>query len=121
MDITNTEAYYLEKENTGKHYPCRFTMEYWEKDKSYRFLKSKRKHLVSPLADFGCGHGPLSILTARFGLSVTAFDCIEDNIDNGNRLKTPDDTVEFVQCFLSDIPVPDNSFASGVCKQVLEH
>ncbi|MFW6255143.1 MAG: class I SAM-dependent methyltransferase, partial [Chitinivibrionales bacterium] len=76
---------------------------------------------MSPVADFGCGHGPLSILTARFGLSVTAFDCIEDNINNGNRLKTLDDRVEFVQCFLTDIPAADNSFASGVCKEVLEH
>ncbi|MFW6255144.1 MAG: hypothetical protein ACOC41_09480 [Chitinivibrionales bacterium] len=39
MNTSNTEAYYLEKENTGKHNKCRFTMEYWENDKSYRFLK----------------------------------------------------------------------------------
>ncbi|MBD3243926.1 MAG: methyltransferase domain-containing protein [Chitinivibrionales bacterium] len=121
--VTDTvdREFYLRKESVGAVDSARMGLPFWEKDKSYRFLVSMQRYLQSPVADLGCGHGPLTILTARLGFEVTGFDCIRKNIENGNRLKAPDDKVTFVESFLDRIPAADNSFSSGVLKEVLEH
>ena len=113
--------HYLEKESVKDVKPERFTIEFWEKDKSWRFLLSKRKYLAGPVADFGCGQGPLTILTSRLGFETTGFDCIRENIRNGERLKKAADRVRFVEGFLDRIDSPDRYFGSGILKEVLEH
>lgn len=117
----NNSNLYLTKESVAAVVPERFTTEYWENGKSFRFNISKKKYLSSPVADFGCGTGPLTILTARLGYTIAGFDCIQENIDNGNRLRNDGDKVTFTNCFLDSIPCEDNTFASGMCKEVLEH
>jgi ubiquinone/menaquinone biosynthesis C-methylase UbiE len=120
MNETKSELY-LRKENVGTVKPERFTIEYWERDKSWKFLLSKRRFLISPVADLGCGQGPLTILTSRLGFDVTGFDCIEENIRNAEKLILDTDRVRFVRCFLDRIDAPDHSFSSGILKEVLEH
>ena len=112
---------YLKKESVAGIKPERFTVEFWEKDKSWRFLVSKRKYLADPVADFGCGQGPLTVLTSRLGYDVTGFDCIDENIRNGEKLKKAGDRVRFIKCFLNRIESSDHAFGSGILKEVLEH
>jgi ubiquinone/menaquinone biosynthesis C-methylase UbiE len=120
MNESKSELY-MRKESVEFVKPERFTIDYWERDKSWKFLLSKRKFLESPVADLGFGHGPLTILTSRLGFDVTGFDCIEENIRNAEKLIQGTDHVRFVRCFLDKIDAPDQTFASGILKEVLEH
>jgi 2-polyprenyl-3-methyl-5-hydroxy-6-metoxy-1,4-benzoquinol methylase len=115
------EQYYLAKEGQAETREELLTVEYWRNDKSFRFLETKKKYLKSPVGDFGCGYGPLTILTARMGFTVTGFDINEQYLENGSKLRQESDRVTFARCLLSNIPAPDHSFASGICKEVLEH
>jgi ubiquinone/menaquinone biosynthesis C-methylase UbiE len=119
--MSGQNEFYLRKEDVVSVDPKRFTLEYWREDKSYRFVRSSLRFLRSPVADLGCGHGPLTVLTARLGFDVTGFDCVAGNVTNGMRVRESTDNARFVRAFLSHIPVADSTFASAILKEVLEH
>jgi 2-polyprenyl-3-methyl-5-hydroxy-6-metoxy-1,4-benzoquinol methylase len=113
--------FYLRKEQITACDAERMSMAFWENSRSFRFVAGMKKYLRSPVADFGCGPGPLSLLTARMGFDITGYDCVAENVANARALTLPTDQAQFVQTFLDHIPVDDNVYHSGLLKEVLEH
>ena len=74
--------------------------------------------------DLGCGTGSLTVLLARRGLKVTAFDHSPDMLAVA-RSKTDaeglSETVTFSEGDIRSLPVPDASFDVVTCQRVLHH
>jgi SAM-dependent methyltransferase len=74
--------------------------------------------------EYGCGLGELTIVLARSGARVTAFDLSEGSVDVSRRRAEREgvaDRVTFVVAAGESLPFPDGSFDLAVGKAVLHH
>jgi SAM-dependent methyltransferase len=74
--------------------------------------------------EFGCGLGALTVLLAKSGARVTAFDLSEGSIEVARRraeLNGVADRIEFHVASGEDLPFADGSFPLAVGKAVLHH
>lgn len=74
--------------------------------------------------EYGCGLGALSIVLARSGAWVTAFDLSSASVDVARRRAEREgvaDRIEFIVAPGEHLPFPDASFDLAVGKAVLHH
>lgn len=115
------QRFYVRKESITADGGERMRMAFWEGSRSHRFVLQMKRYLQSPVADLGCGPGPLTLLTAREGFEVTGFDCVYENVRNAMRLRGAANSACFVESFIDALPVADGTFRSALLKEVLEH
>lgn len=72
--------------------------------------------------DYGCGHGMASVVLARRGARVTAFDLSRGYLDEARRRAAANGVgVAFVQADAERLPFADGSFAAVWGNAVLHH
>lgn len=74
--------------------------------------------------EYGCGLGKLTVLLARSGAEVTAFDLSEQSLEVARRraqMTRVDDTITFVAAPGEALPFEDASFDIAFGKAVLHH
>ena len=72
--------------------------------------------------DYGCGHGMASVVLARRGARVTAFDLSRGYIEEARRRAAANGVaVEFVQADAERLPFADSSFGAVWGNAVLHH
>ena len=70
--------------------------------------------------DVGCGSGVFANRLAELGAQVTAVDSNAESVEYGERTFVRDN-LEFRRGLLDELGLPDNSFDSAVCLEVIEH
>jgi SAM-dependent methyltransferase len=76
------------------------------------------------LLEYGCGTGELTVILARSGAKVTAFDLSEASIAVARERAALNDVsadIEFVVAPGENLPFPDESFDLAIGKAVLHH
>jgi len=120
----------IRKNNQGyidwlKHGERFLKMSWWERH--FESDVHLRYGFESPVLDVGCGGGEKSIIFARSGLDVYAFDAspVALEIFRGHYADEPADVQERVHFCLADIrdtwPYPDDAFATVHFSHALEH
>jgi SAM-dependent methyltransferase len=72
--------------------------------------------------DFGCGHAMASVVMARHGAQVTAFDLSHDYLAEASRRATANGVIiDFVQADGERLPFADNSFDRVWGNAILHH
>lgn len=75
-----------------------------------------------PVLDYGCGHGMASVVLARRGARVTAFDLSPGYlIEARRRAQANDATIDFVQGDAERLPFADASFSRVWGNAILHH
>jgi ubiquinone/menaquinone biosynthesis C-methylase UbiE len=75
-----------------------------------------------PVLDYGCGHGMASVVLARRGARVTAFDLSPGYLAEAQRRAEANDVaVQFVQADAERLPFADGSFARIWGNAILHH
>jgi len=75
-----------------------------------------------PVLDYGCGHGMASVVLARRGARVTAFDLSPGYLTEARRRARANEvTIEFVQADGERLPFADGSFARIWGNAILHH
>jgi SAM-dependent methyltransferase len=75
-----------------------------------------------PVLDYGCGHGMASVVLARRGAQVTAFDLSPGYLAEARwRARANDVSIEFVQADGERLPFADDSFARVWGNAILHH
>ena len=75
-----------------------------------------------PVLDYGCGHGMASVVLARRGACVTAFDLSPGYLAEARRRARANDvTIEFLQADAEHLPFADNRFARVWGNAILHH
>jgi 2-polyprenyl-3-methyl-5-hydroxy-6-metoxy-1,4-benzoquinol methylase len=95
---------------------------YMHRTEYYSILKYIPKG--STVLDAGCGEGVFSVLMAKKGINVRAFDISKPNIKTAEAIakeKGVADKIEFSVGDAENIPFEDNSFDYVVSLHVLEH
>ena len=70
--------------------------------------------------DVGCGSGVFANRLAELGAQVTAVDSNAESVEYGARTFARDN-LEFRRGLLDELNLPENSFDSAVCLEVIEH
>lgn len=74
--------------------------------------------------EYGCGLGKVTVLLARSGAQVTAFDLSEQSVDVARRRAEMDGVADRIAFHIApgeDLPFADGSFDIAVGKAVLHH
>jgi SAM-dependent methyltransferase len=75
-----------------------------------------------PVLDYGCGHGMASVVLARRGAYLTAFDLSAGYVDEARlRAQANDVEIAFVQADAERLPFADHSFARAWGHAILHH
>lgn len=75
-----------------------------------------------PVLDYGCGHGMASVVLARRGARVTAFDLSPGYLDEARRRAGANDVaIEFVKADAERLPFADACFARVWGNAILHH
>ena len=70
--------------------------------------------------DVGCGSGVFANRLAELGAQVTAVDSNAESVEYGERVFARDN-LKFRRGLLDELGLPDHSFDSAVCLEVVEH
>jgi SAM-dependent methyltransferase len=75
-----------------------------------------------PVLDYGCGHGMASVVLARRGAGVMAFDLSPGYLAEARRRARANDvTIEFLEADAERLPFADGSFARVWGNAILHH
>jgi SAM-dependent methyltransferase len=75
-----------------------------------------------PVLDYGCGHGMASVVLARRGARVTAFDLSAGYVDEARRRADANAVdIQFLQADGERLPFADHSFARIWGSAILHH
>jgi SAM-dependent methyltransferase len=75
-----------------------------------------------PVLDYGCGHGMASVVLARRGARVTAFDLSGRYLAEARRRAAANEvTIEFFQADAEHLPFAEGSFARVWGNAILHH
>ncbi len=75
-----------------------------------------------PVLDYGCGHGMASVVLARRGAAVTAFDLSRGYLTEARRrARANDATIAFLQADAERLPFAGGSFARVWGNAILHH